>query len=310
MQQKRLYPALACHNKEKPLKIIKSLNLLNMILLVLLNLLSASCGKKLANNTINQGKNLYSKTLFGANYDWKDLAGKSMQFGDLIRDRSFRSKQNTSDYVQVWGEIANGGTIVWNTTGEGDINPAGGRHFTGYVELSRTSVGYTGITQQLITGIKSGNNYSINFSSYGVGSAASIQVCLYSSAYSVLAYINATAVSGEWTRHELTLTPGSDEDNPIIGIFLTDASTVRIDEVRISQSGGEPAVSLELKTEILDLVIKALRWPGGTLGDWFIWSDSIGNRIKRGELRAYGYFETPALGLHEFLNLCLFFKPY
>lgn len=45
-----------------------------------------------------------SQNLFGANLDWKDLAGNIMRYGDLIRDRSFRSKADTVNTVQVWGK--------------------------------------------------------------------------------------------------------------------------------------------------------------------------------------------------------------
>lgn len=263
----------------------------------------ASCGGV---SSDPKEENRYSKDLFGANYNWKGLAGKSMLYGDLIRDRSFRCKQDLT-CVQVWGEIPGGGSITWNTTDEGDENPVGGKHYTGYVRFLRTSAGFTGIRQTLITGVKTGNNYKFCFSSCMEGStSADIGVYLYLSATdsTIIASGTATVNSNNWTKRELTLSPNTNAENPVLGIYLRNAATVRIDEIRLFQEGREPAVSSTLKNVIGDLGVKALRWPGGTIGDWFYWKDSIGSRISRGELEAYGYFETPALGLHEFLNLC------
>lgn len=246
-----------------------------------------------------------SPLIFGANYDWIHLAAGTADYGDLIRDRSFRSRKDTVNKVQVWGTFTDtGGTVDFNTEDPGDTSPAGGKSYTGYAELSQGSAGFTGISQQLISGVSSGTGYKVTFSSYGAGSEGTIAVYLYNSTYSVLAHAEVTAENGAWKSHTVTLNPSSGEERPVLSIYLTSAGSVRIDEVRMFRSGSSPVVSSALKALIRDLGVKSLRWPGGTLADWFYWKDSIGTVISRGELRAYGYYETPALGLHEFLDLC------
>ena len=80
--------------------------------------------------------------------------------------------------------------------------------------------------------------------------------------------------------------------------------TVQVDEVRLSRSGSAPQVKSMVKTKIIQLGIKSLRWPGGTAVDTFDWKKAIGPRINRAEVADdFGILETPALGLHEFLDL-------
>ena len=68
--------------------------------------------------------NKISPLIFGANYDWMHLAAYTVEYGDIIRDRSFRCKQDIINKVQVWGENNPPGT-TWITTGSGDTNAAG-----------------------------------------------------------------------------------------------------------------------------------------------------------------------------------------
>lgn len=269
-----------------------------------------------------------SPSIFGANLDWIHLAAFTMEHGDIIRDRSFRSTpyddeeevDNEDDKkVKVWHKYTEAGIypetdpdpstrkITWNTTEPGDINPAGGKSYIGYVELYQNTPAFTGISQFTMVGIESGQNYQIYFSSFGYNSTPNATVYLYDTTTpipNILASSSITAANNEWTQHSVTLSPSASESNPKFGICLTSAGTIRIDEVRMFRTGSMPTVKTELKTAIQDLGVKSLRWPGGTLVDWFTWTDSIGPVISRGELQAYQYYETPALGLHEFLNLC------
>jgi alpha-L-arabinofuranosidase len=48
-----------------------------------------------------------------------------------------------------------------------------------------------------------------------------------------------------------------------------------------------------------------MRWPAGSDADFFAWSESVGPMRGRGENpSAFGAFQTPAWGLHEFLDFC------
>lgn len=173
------------------------------------------------------------------------------------------------------------------------------------MQLSQPSPGFTGITQQLAVGVNSGDSFQLNFSSFGVGAGADIEIFLYNTSYSaVLASADETAIADTWKQHTVSLTATESGDPAILAIYITSASTVRLDKIRLAQSGSSPTVKAHIKSAIRDLGVRALRWPGGTLADHFYWTASIGSRISRGELEAYGCYETPALGLHEFLNLC------
>ncbi len=244
--------------------------------------------------------------LFGANYDWNYRAYYTVENGDLFRDRSFRSRTDLVNKIQVWATYSDtGGTVTFNTADPGDTNPAGGKSYPGYAELSQGTAGFTGILQQAVAGVKAGQSYTVYFSSYGVGAAASLDVYLYDSGYTLLASsLSIGVANGSWTRHNILLTPSADEDAPLLAIYLRSADTIRIDEVRMLSTGSEPDVKASLKTAVQDLGITGLRWPGGTLGDWFFWKDSTGPVLSRGEFQAYNHYETPLLGLHEFLDLC------
>ncbi len=273
---------------------------LSIVILSAVFLSCSSCGSN------GNSKPSVTPLLFGANYDWNYRAYYTVENGDYLRDRSFRSTDDSVNKIQVWASYTNtGGTITFNTTDPGDTDPAGGKSYAGYVELSQPGAGSTGILQQALVGIKSGESYKVYFSSYGDGSTANAEVYIYDSGITtVLASSSIAVANGTWTQHEMTLTPSADEETPVIAIYLSSTNTIRIDEVRMLPAGSEPEVKASLKTEIRDLGIKSLRWPGGTLVDWFFWKDSIGPVISRGEFFAFNIYETPLLGLHEFLDLC------
>ncbi len=273
------------------------------ITLSLIALSGCSSGKSNGDNSISPNNTKVTSMLFGANLSWEDLGDGAMEHCDLLYDRSFRAKAD-STMANPWSEYSNGGTITWNTADQGDTNPAGGTHYPGYVEFSRTSDGYTGIIQQVKESITNNAVYQINFSSYGNGGTPEINVFLYNSSYEVIGSATATSVNNTWTQHSLDITATDDASVGYCAIYLHNSGTVRIDEVRLAEKDKAPSVKQLYKLRIHEMGIKALRWPGGTLADWFSWKDSIGPHLSRGELRAYDHYETPALGLHEFLNLC------
>lgn len=241
--------------------------------------------------------------LFGANLSWEHLGDGAIEHAELLFDRSFRA-HNEGTMVRHWIEIPDVGTINWNTTEPGDVDAAGGKYYTGYVEFSRASNGYTGIVQQIKQGITKNAVYQINFSSYGVGGTPEINIFLYDSQTNIIGSAITYAQDGIWKQHELDIIVSADEPSGLFAIFLHNAGTVLLDEIRMAEKGKEPSVKQLYKNRIQELGVRALRWPGGTLADWFSWKEAIGPRISRGELRAYDHYETVSLGLHEFLNLC------
>ena len=100
--------------------------------------------------------------LFGANLAWERLGDGAMDYGDMLRDRSFRAKGD-STLADPWiAYTNNSGTATWNTSDPGDETPAGGKAYTGYVELSASAAGYTGIMQQLISGVSKNVPYRVH----------------------------------------------------------------------------------------------------------------------------------------------------
>lgn len=254
-----------------------------------------------------------SSTLFGVNLSWERLGDGIMQDGDLLRDSSFRSFEDSDDKTaDVWTGIDNGGGtgVISRIYDEGDpgyVPPAASvlKAHTGYLNISQSAANtHTGVFQLLISDIEPGQSYSLSFSSYGVSGNAGIYICLYDNAWGVVASGVCTSAYNSWQRHEVVLTPSAKAH--IAGIFLYNSTPgeIKIDEVRMHKTGSEPSVKESAKAKIRDMGITSLRWPGGTLADWFEWKDSVGAIASRGEIATYNSYETPALGLHEFLNLC------
>ncbi len=233
--------------------------------------------------------------LFGANLSWNNLGQGIVDGGELVRDRSFR--QGSS----VWLPVLNGGTITFNTSG-GDPAPAGGNALAGSATLTRSAAGFTCVYQQLLAGLESGASYALNFSSNAASGTQTLSVFLVDGSFNAIAQQSLFSVAG-WQQHALTLAPSASANPAQIGICLTTAGSVDIDEIRLSKTTA-PAIKTAVKTELANLGVKSLRWPGGTLLDTFDWKQSVGPVLSRGEQTAESNNETAALGLHEFLNLC------
>lgn len=258
------------------------------------------------NNGYPGRANTVPPKIFGANLSWERLGDGAIEYGDMVWDRSFRAKSPDWEktIVDRWGVPgSNAGSVKWNSD-PGDINAAGGKDYTGYVEFSSASAGYTGILQQLMAGVSKDAAYTVNFSSYGDGGTPAVDLFLYDSGFAQIGSAGVNAANGSWTQHAVTITPTANADVCYLGMYLRNIGKVHIDEVRMARSGAGPVVTESYKERIRELGITSLRWPGGTLADWFYWRESVGARLSRGELRAYDRLETPALGLHEFLDLC------
>ncbi|MGZ5779726.1 MAG: hypothetical protein ACXWIN_02075, partial [Burkholderiaceae bacterium] len=184
----------------------------------------------------------------------------------------------------------------------GDPAPSGGNALAGSATLARSSAGFTCVYQQLLDGLDSGTNYAVHFSSNAASGTQTLSVFLVDSAFSIVAQQSLFSVTG-WQQHALTLTPSANASPSQIGICLTTAGSVDIDEIRVSKT-TPPSIKAVVKTQLTNLGVKSLRWPGGALLDTFDWKQSVGAVLMRGEQLAESNNETPALGLHEFLDLC------
>ncbi len=267
---------------------------------------SSGSEKQIINKTLDN-------TLFGVNLSWERSGDDIMNGGDFLRDSSFRTfEDGDANTADVWTGIDNGGgtgiiSRIIDDNDPGYISPDGNtlKTHTGYLSISQSLANtHTGVFQVLIEDIPQGQSCTLSFSSYGISGNAGINVCLYNNSWGVVASEILNSSQNVWQRHQVTFVPTGDAH--IVGIYLFNNTSgeIRIDEVRLYRTGAEPSVKNSVKNAITDLGVKSLRWPGGTLADWFEWKDSIGNISSRGEIATYNSFETPSLGLHEFLNLC------
>jgi hypothetical protein len=234
-------------------------------------------------------------TLFGANLPWNNLGQGIIDGGELVRDRSFRQGNS------LWLPVLNGGTVTFNISG-GDTAPAGGNALAGSTTLDRSSTGFTCVYQSLLANLESGANYALNFSSKAASGVQYMSVVLVDGSFNTVAQQSFVSTSS-WQQNAAILAPATNASSAQIGICITSAGSVDIDEVRLSKM-TQPTIKAIVKTQLRNLGVKSLRWPGGTLVDMFDWKQSVGPVLTRGEQLAESTNETPALGLHEFLDLC------
>ncbi len=257
----------------------------------------------------SQELGVVSPYLFGVNFNWNLQAMGSIDRADLLLDRSFQLQAQGDTTKKRWHEFpaaGSGGTVTFVATA-GDTSPSGGNAANGFYSLQETSTGYNCIDQVLLQKVTAGISYDLHFSSFGQGSAPALVAFLADG--SRMPISNATSMiasaNGSWTRHAVSLAATGSSDIAVFRLCQFTAGTVKVDEVRLNEAGGEPAVKTAAKTQMQNLKIKSLRWPGGTLVDTYFWKKVIGSRLNRAEMADdNGQLETPALGLHEFLNLC------
>ncbi len=267
--------------------------------------------------TPSSSPDTYSKEIFGVNMPWENLSDGCFTEGELIRDRSFRINStgltdtlgNAAD--TVWKEYVNGGTISYSSTG-GDT-PSGEKSYQGYSEITRTSSGTTGIFQTLTEGVKNAETYRLTISSFGTGQIETFGAYIYDtsapgSPISVSSPLYSASGNNTWDRQSIDLTVSSDAASAGIFIYFvysgSGTHSIRFDEIRLSKLSAVPRIKSSVKTSLTSMGAKSIRWPGGTLVDFFDWKNSIGSVAARGENRASASYGTVSFGLHEFLNLC------
>ncbi len=293
------------------------------------------CGTDSADNSAKDpSEHKIPATLFGATIQWNVLGDRIVDFGELIRDRSFRTMDLSAvsfhpeglpfeqKKINIWNKWPQDteGVDYDNTIPHDSLeNYPGNKYYPGYVNIKRHSgQSYTGINQSLFTTdpvsffLKANTDYTLRFSSYGINldDSPTIGVYITNTAHYPFSATkeNINPVLNTWTHHEISLTTDENGNSShVLAIYLlsnNDSNEILIDEVHFSETGSSPGVNNKVKERIKELGITSLRWPGGTLTDYFFWKESTGGIAERGELMTYNTLETPSLGLHEFLNLC------
>ncbi len=289
-------------------------------------LISAGCGKDSGSSSNGSDSNIIPLTLFGATIQWNSLADKTADGGDLISDRSFRTLDPASPSFHpdglafvntrrdVWNKLVattSGAEFANTISSDTESNYAGGRSYQGYLRIKKEGY-YTGVNQTLPVYLKNNTEYILQFASYGVNIDSNTRIGTYITQLShtpkAASKEDITPILNTWTHHNITLTTdGNGTVSNLLAIYLLSNRTedeILIDEVRLYEKNRTPEFGAEAAAGISELGIRSLRYPGGTLTDFFFWKDSIGSIENRGELMTYNTLETPVIGLHEFLNFC------
>lgn len=245
--------------------------------------------------------------LFGVNWNWLDSGSGLVEYGELLRDRSFRNQDSAQK--RAWIESPNsqtGGRVRLVKTG-GHDKPWSGKGYPGHMVLAQNSQGYTCISQGLIEGVVAGAEYELHVSGRGESGKPALSVFFAEQSLMPIEPLDKLAwvEPGNWADYRFTLKPQKSLAPAVLRICIVTAGEVAVDEIRLRRSGGEARVKADADRRIRELGIRSLRWPTGSDADYFDWREAVGALRERGEIpSAFGDLQTASLGLHEFLNYC------
>ena len=245
--------------------------------------------------------------LFGVNANWVKSGNEVIEFGEMIRDRSFRNQAGEAE--RQWIESPNketDGRI--ECVGEGGHDkPWGGKGHQGYLRLSQERRGYTCVSQLLIGNVVARERYELHVSANGEHGQPALSVFFVDGSFMPIEELDnvARVKLGVWSDYSFVLEPTKSQAPGLLRICLVTEGAVGIDEVRLRRLGGPPRVKRVARQAIRELGARSLRWPAGTDADFFDWRESIGLLRHRGEnVTTFGARETASFGLHEFLDFC------
>lgn len=245
--------------------------------------------------------------LFGVNWNWLDSGGGLLDFGEMIRDRSFRNQESAPK--RAWIESPNSqtsGKVRYVKSG-GDDKPWGGKGYPGHMVLSQASQGYTCVSQGLLEGVTAGAEYELHLSARGEGGQPGISVFFADPSLMPIEKLDKLALAsrGTWSDHAFVLKPEKSQAPAVLRICIVTAGELAVDEIRLRRLGSTPRLKPIADKRIRELGVRSLRWPTGSDADYFDWRESIGPLRERGENpSAFGDLQTASLGLHEFLDYC------
>lgn len=258
-------------------------------------------------DTAVEGRHRIPEELFGIAWNWPDSGGGLIEYGELLRDRSFRNQADAAK--RAWIESPNpqtGGRVRLSKTG-GHDRPWGGRSYPGYMTLAQESQGYTCISQYVWEPLVAGAEYELHLSSRAEGRSAGMSVFFADGKFMPAEKLDklATVAPGAWSEQRFVLKPERSVTGGVVRICIVTAGEISLDEIRLHRLGGAPRVREAAIRRIRQLGVKSLRWPTGTDADFFEWRDSIQPVRERGEVPTqFGILQVPNLGLHEFLDFC------
>lgn len=267
--------------------------------------------RKLLVNTSDsiQDRQLHPE-LFGINSKWLDNGGGIIEYGEMIKDRSFRNQRDAA--LKQWLEFPEpriNGVIkhVVNSTQHGGVISE--RSYPGYMNISQDKPGYTCLSQQVLGSSVANQSYELHISARKNHGTPMLSVFFADDAFLAIEELDnlARVGSNNWADYSFILEPEKTVSPGLLRICNIAPGSVDVDEVRLRQRGGDerPIVSSIADLRIRQLGVKSIRWPAGTDADRFLWKESIGILSDRGEnIDTFGKYQTTSWGLHEFLDYC------
>lgn len=253
-----------------------------------------------------QDQGIIPPSLLGVNAPWEDLGQGIMSGGELVQDRSFRGFGLAGS---PWSALPGPGTLTAQASG-GDPSPQGGVAYGGCLRLNGgpNASDLVGVAQVLLGPLRSGATYTLCCSTWAEGPETPSLVAALGQTAPYLEVGSAvdSTLTGTWKHHRLAFTVGRDVANPMLSLAVQGPGTLLLDEVRLcAKPDGLAEPDAAVLARLRALGTRVLRWPGGILADGFDWRASVGPALARGEtLASGGRFQTPSLGLDEFLQLC------
>src|SRR5688572_4706060 len=249
----------------------------------------------------------YAPELFGVSWNWLDNGGGLLEHGELVRDRSFRNQADAAKRAWIESPNREGGGGIKHVADGGDPRPWAGRGYPGSMRLSQRSQGYTCLSQRAVGIVQAHTEYEVHVSARRVEGGPGLAAFFADASLMPIEGLDKLAAVSNpgWADYRFVLMPTKTMAGPFLRLCMVNTGEVEVDEIRLRRLGAEPRVRQAAAERIRELGVRSLRWPTGSDADHFDWRESIGPLQRRGENpSAFAVYETPSLGLHEFLNFC------
>lgn len=227
-----------------------------------------------------------SDLLYGIFIEDINFAADGGLYAELIQNRSFEfTKLASNNEKHAWNDIGTSTNTVITNDATGCLN----ENNPNYMVIDNTSASPAGIANEgFLDGISVSEGANYKFSVYAKGMdgyTGAIQVDIMNGDTSIAAG-TIPAVTDQWVKYELTLTPGTSSFKDITLRLTIGTGKVAVDMVSLfpedTYKGRENGMRKDLAEKLEALSPTFLRFPGGcviegnSLETAYDWKDSIG----------------------------------
>ena len=255
--------------------------------------------------------------MYGIFFEDINFAADGGLYAELVKNRSFEFKNSP-----LMGWLTYGPVEVEAKGGPFDRNP----HYvqlTNNGELTGTGLineGFRGI------GVKEGTTYRLSFYARNVDANDGKLHCeIISSGDDIIAKGDVVAVSPEWKKYTLVLTPSTTDAHCKLRVDFQSRGKMDLEHISMfptdTYKGRENGLRKDLAQALADLHPGVFRFPGGcviegnSLDTRYNWKNSVGpveNRPTNENRWNYtfqyrftpDYFQSYGLGFYEYFQLC------